>query len=174
MLYKMLFNCYEEVDFFPDLSFLFFTICALFMIKKEYKTAEDIKTKKEEKQKDKKIFKNETELKNIIKFNSNSFYKTYSFLLKDILKAPNIKRIDSDSTIASSDSEMPIFQDMLNPKRRCYSADDIDSLNLITDTRIKDAFKKALIEKKCNTPNSSYTQISEDTFSSWDNLSIYE
>jgi hypothetical protein len=170
----MFFNYYEEIDFFPDLSFLFFTFCALFMIKKESIGKDSIHNKREEKEKHKNTTKNNIKLKNTIKFDSNSFYKTYSFLLKDILEAPNIKRVDSNSTIESYDSEMPTFQDMLNPKRRSYSADDIDSLDLICDIRIKDAFKKALTEKICKSPVSTYSQMSEQTLSSWDNLSINE
>ncbi len=169
----MFFNYYcEEVDFFPDLSFLFFTFCALFMIKKESNAEHILNKKTEDKEINEKSIKNESEIQNIIKFDSSSFYKTYSFLLKDILKAPNIKRVDSNSSIASSDSEMPTFQDMLNPKRRSYSAGDIDSLDLTCDIRIKDAFKKALNEKLRESPVSTYSEKSNNTLSSWETLSI--
>lgn len=42
---------------------------------------------------------------------------------------------------------MPTFEEMMNTgKRRCYSADDIDALDLMPDSRIKGIFDEALDE----------------------------
>ena len=142
----------EEFSCLPNISFLLFTVCALCFLKKEETT------------KDREINVIEKKNKSQGKFDLDKHYETYSFLLQDILKAPRIERVDSDSSMES----MPTFEEMMNPRRRSYSADDIDSLNLIPDSRLTEPFERALMRKNL-TP---YSELSIFTETSWDKLSI--
>ena len=66
---------------------------------------------------------------------TNSNLEVYSMMLKDMDKAPEI-----------GVERMPTFNEMLNPKRRSYSADDIDALCLISDCRLQAVYDRALSE----------------------------
>lgn len=156
-MYKMYTNSDEQVSFFPDISFLFFTICAFCFLKSDSKS--EIK-----------IARIENKEKNKKKFDFDKHYEIYSFLLKDILKAPRIQRVPSDSSIESYDGGMPIFHEMLNPRRRSFSGDDINSLNLINDYRLTEPFERALTERTL-TP---CTELSSYSHSSWENLSLHD
>ena len=88
---------------------------------------------------------------------------SYSFLLKNISDAPNI-------TIFEEQDERPIsFDEMINPRRRSFSLNDINSLNLITDSRLQDRLNQAIVEQMSDTTSLASGRV---TPCSWDRMSI--
>lgn len=86
----------------------------------------------------------------------------YSTLLKGL-----------DDATGKSFDRMPTFQEMLNTRRRCYSADDIAALDLLPDNRIKSFYDAALTELMSISRFSDetrHTPISIATCNSWDKL----
>lgn len=86
----------------------------------------------------------------------------YSTLLKGL-----------DEATGKSFDRMPTFQEMMNPRRRCYSADDIAALDLLPDSRIKSSYDAALAELLSVSKLSDETRdtpISIATCASWDKL----
>ena len=95
-------------------------------------------------------------------------FEIYTMMLKDMQRAPDIQveRILS-------------FNEMLNPRRRSYSADDLDALGLISDQRLQAVYDRALSEVSLNTNvTEEYTvesdgrssRMSDFSTDSWDRL----
>lgn len=99
---------------------------------------------------------------------NNKNLEIYTMLLKDLHEAPKIEV-----------ERMLSFNEMLNPRRRSYSADDLDALDLITDKRLQAVYNRALSDISLNT-NATDEYIDSDgrssrtsnfsSTSSWDHL----
>lgn len=95
--------------------------------------------------------------------------EVYTMMLKDMHQAPDIEV-----------ERMLSFNEMLNPRRRSYSADDLDALGLITDKRLQAVYDRALSEVSLTTNGTEEYLIDSDGRSSrmsnlstdsWDRLS---
>lgn len=100
---------------------------------------------------------------------TNANLEVYTMMLKDMTQAPDI-RVE----------RMPTFNEMLNPRRRSYSADDMDALVLITDRRLQSVYDRALSEVSLTSRATDEYVIDSDGRSSrtsnfsadsWDRLS---
>jgi hypothetical protein len=89
---------------------------------------------------------------------SEQHYERYKVLLKNLQQAPEI-------------DYMPSFNEMLQQKRpRSLSANDVDSLNLITDERLKSHLERALDEALKDSDDETIIDSRPDTPCSWDRM----
>jgi hypothetical protein len=94
---------------------------------------------------------------------STALLKKYIFSIRELKKRPN----EADEA-----GSMPSFETMMDPKRRCFSLSDLDSLNLINDHRIAADFNSAL-ESVFSEPSVDVESERADTpgsLLSWDEI----
>ena len=87
----------------------------------------------------------------------------YSMMLKDLSNAPNV-----------AVERMLTFNEMLYPRRRSYSADDIKGLDLASDKRLQEVFDRALsqinLDEEELVIDGRSSRMSEISQCSWDKV----